>query len=332
LGEYTDLLKGKQVTDNIEYDVYKKDGQKKCVVLHYDFIYEKSEIHGAQVVVHDITERKKIENMMIQSEKMMSVGGLAAGMAHEINNPLAGIMQNVQVVINRLSTSIPANDKAALNVGITMAAIRNFMEERKILQLLNNIHQAGSSAATIVDNMLSFARKGSASKSNYSLPDLIEKTIKLAQSDYDLKKKYDFKQIKIITDFHPSTPDVACEESKVLQVLFNIVKNAAESMYGEEGKNADPQLIFRVFKSDDCVQMEIEDNGPGMNEKIRNRIFEPFFTTKATDQGTGLGLSLSYFIIVDDHSGELEVESTVGKGSKFIIKLPMSTPLNSITG
>ncbi len=324
---YDDLLKGKQITDNIEYEVFCKDGQKKCVVLHYDFIYENSRVHGAQVVVHDITERKKIEDMMIQSEKMMSVGGLAAGMAHEINNPLAGIMQNVQVVINRLSNSMPANDREAQNAGIPMAAIRNYMEKRKILQLLDNIHQAGCNAATIVDNMLSFARKGNASRLNYSISELIEKTIKLAQSDYDLKKKYDFKQIEIINDFHPSTPKVACEESKILQVLFNIIKNAAESMYGETGEKSAPQLIFRAFKSGNTVQIEIEDNGPGMDENVRKRIFEPFFTTKAIDKGTGLGLSLSYFIIVVDHVVELEVESLLGEGSKFIIRLPISSPV-----
>jgi len=298
---YADLLKGKQVTDNVEYDVFKKDGQKMCVVLHYDFIYEKSKVHGAQVVVHDITERKKIENIMIQSEKMMSVGGLAAGMAHEINNPLAGIMQNVQLVINRLSKSLPANDKEAHKAGITIAAIRNYMEKRKILKLLDNIHHAGSRAATIVDNMLSFARKGNASKFNCSIPELIEKTIKLAQSDYDLKKKYDFKQIKIVNYFDPSTPEVACEESKILQVLFNIIKNAGESMYGEKQKEEGPQIIFRVLKKGKMVQVEIEDNGPGMDEKIRNRIFEPFFTTKAKDRDFWLVL--------------------IGHGLKIIVKI-----------
>ncbi len=321
---YEDLLKGKHISDNVEYTITKKDGREQCVLLNYDFIFKNSEVTGAQVVVHDITERKKIEAMIIQSEKMLSVGGLAAGMAHEINNPLAGIMQNVQVVLNRLTKSLPVNDNEALKAGTTMAAIKKYIENRKIHQLLENIHKAGSNAATIVDNMLSFARKGNASKLNCSLSGLINKTIELAQSDYDLKKKYDFRQIKIINEFDPSTPEVPCEESKLLQVLFNIIKNAAEAMYGAEQKKVPPQLIFRVFKAGDLVQLEIEDNGPGMDETTRKRIFEPFFTTKDISKGTGLGLSLSYFIIVDDHGGELEAESTLGKGTKFIIKLPVS--------
>ena len=319
---YKDLLRGKNVPDNIEYNILKKDGQKRCVVLNSDFIYKNENLTGAQVVVHDITERKKIEEMMIQSEKMMSVGGLAAGMAHEINNPLAGIMQNTQLVINRFSKSLPANNKTALETGITMTAIENYMEKRNIHQLLKNIHKAGSNAAKIVDNMLSFARKGGSSKSCHNIYELLNKTLELAQSDYDLKKKYDFKQIKIVNEFEPIIPEITCEESKILQVFFNIIKNAAEAMYEAEQKPEIPKLTFRVLKAWGMAQIEIEDNGPGMDDTTLKRVFEPFFTTKDVNKGTGLGLSLSYFIIVDDHGGEMEVESVLGKGTKFIIKLP----------
>ncbi len=319
---YKDLLRGKNVPDNIEYNILKKDGQKRCVVLNSDFIYKNKNLTGAQVVVHDITERKKIEEMMIQSEKMMSVGGLAAGMAHEINNPLAGIMQNTQLVINRFSKSLPANNKTALETGITMTAIENYMEKRNIHQLLKNIHKAGSNAAKIVDNMLSFARKGGSSKSCHNIYELLNKTLELAQSDYDLKKKYDFKQIKIVNEFEPIIPEITCEESKILQVFFNIIKNAAEAMYEAEQKPEIPKLTFRVLKAWGMAQIEIEDNGPGMDDTTLKRVFEPFFTTKDVNKGTGLGLSLSYFIIVDDHGGEMEVESVLGKGTKFIIKLP----------
>lgn len=319
---YKNLLSGKTVSDNVEYNILKKDGQKRCVVLNSDFIYKNKNLTGARVVVHDITERKRIEEMMIQSEKMMSVGGLAAGMAHEINNPLAGIMQNAQLVINRFSKSLPANNKAALEVGITMTAIENYMEKRKIHQLLKNIHKAGSNAAKIVDNMLSFARKGGSSKSSHNIYELLNKTLELAQSDYDLKKKYDFKQIQIVNEFEPGIPEIACEESKILQVLFNIIKNAAESIYDAEQKPEIPKLIFRILKVGNMARIEIEDNGPGMDDTTLKRVFEPFFTTKDVKKGTGLGLSLSYFIIVDDHGGAMEAESTLGEGTKFIIKLP----------
>jgi len=168
----------------------------------------------------EIAERKKTQEMMIQSEKMLSEGGLAAGMAHEINNPLAGIMQNAQVAVIRLTKSMPVNDKAALEAGTTISAIKDYIERREIIQLLDNIHKAGSNAAKIVENMLSFARKGDSSKSNHNAAELFRKTLALAESDYDLKKKYDFKQIKIVNEFNPDFPDVLCEEQQKSAGIF----------------------------------------------------------------------------------------------------------------
>jgi PAS domain S-box-containing protein len=310
-------------SDNVEYTIRKKDGQELCVLLNSDFIYDKGILKGARVVAHDITERKKIEGMMIQTEKMMSLGGLAAGMAHEINNPLAGMMQNAQVIYNRLSGNLPANETVAQEVGTSMAVIKSFMEKRGIFKQLDYINQAGGNAAKIVKNMLSFVRKTDAVKTEYSLTALIEATLDLAQNDYNLKKKYDFKQIEIIREFSPDVPKILCEPSKIQQVLFNLLKNASESMGSETSQEKRPRLILRLYTQQKKVCIEIEDNGPGMDMATRKRIFEPFFTTKSVDQGTGLGLSVSYFIIVDDHGGEIAVESTVGKGTRFIIKLPV---------
>jgi PAS domain S-box-containing protein len=314
----------KRESDNVEYTIRKKDGREVCVILNSDFMYDKGILKGARVVVHDITERKKIEGMMIQTEKMISVGGLAAGMAHEINNPLAGMMQNAQVIHNRLARNLPANERAAKEVGTSMAVIKSFMEKRGILKQLENINQAGGNAAKIVNNMLSFVRKTDSIKTEHHLNELIEATLDLAQNDYSLKKKYDFKQIKIIREFSP-VPKVLCEASKIQQVLFNLLKNASESMGSEKSQEKTPELILRLYAKQKAVCIEIEDNGPGMDIPTRKRIFEPFFTTKSVDQGTGLGLSVSYFIIADDHGGEIKVESTMGKGTKFIIKLPIQS-------
>ncbi len=280
-------------------------------------------VTGVASLVNDITDLKRTQEMMIQSEKMLSIGGLAAGMAHEINNPLAGMMQNAQVIHNRLTKDLPANDNVAKELGISMAVIKEFMEKRDILKQLENIHQAGSRAAKVIENMLSFARKSDSVRSEHNLYELIDKTIELAQNDYSLKKKYDFKQIKIIREYNPDIPKIYCEASKIQQVLFNLIKNASESMGLEKREDKDPELILRLQKVQQMVCIEIEDNGPGMDPGTRKRVFEPFFTTKSVDKGTGLGLSVSYFIIVDDHGGTMEVESTLGKGTKFIIKLPV---------
>ena len=282
---------------------------------------------GAVIRVDDKTEQKRLEEMMIQSEKMLSVGGLAAGMAHEINNPLGGIMQNAQVVINRVTAEMPANKEAAEKAGITMPAIRDFMESRKVIHHLEMILEAGKRAASIVENMLSFARKGTKSLDPCDLVELLEKTVELAEKDYDLKKKYDFKQIRIEWEYEENVPLVQCESSKIQQVFLNILKNGAEAM--AEWRNKDTgdletsRFILRVRHRQSTVLIEIEDNGPGIPEQVRKRIFEPFYTTKPVGVGTGLGLSVSYFIITQNHDGQLSVESEPGKGTKFIIKLPV---------
>lgn len=278
---------------------------------------------GIASLVNDITDRKRTEELMIQSEKMMSIGGLAAGMAHEINNPLAGMIQNSQVVYNRLTKNLPSNNKVAEEIGTSMTVIKNFVEKRGILKQLESINKAGGQAAKIIENMLSFARKGDSTRREHHLSDLIDQTLELAKTDYDLKKSYDFKQIEITREYTPC-PQVLCEGSKIQQVLFNIIKNASEAMWEENQVQKKPKLILRLEKKQDRVCVEIEDNGPGMDDVTRKRIFEPFFTTKEISKGTGLGLSISYFIIVDDHGGEMDVESTLKSGTKFIIKLPIN--------
>lgn len=319
---YEKLLRGEKIPNEYEYDIIGKNGRKLSVILNSDYIFKNNKLMGARVVAHNVTERKKIENMIIQSEKMMSLGGLAAGMAHEINNPLAGMMQNSQLIHNRLTRNMKVNNQAAEQLGTNMNTIKQFMEKRGILKQLDSINKAGGQAAKIINNMLNFSKKSDSNKTRIRLNELIDKTIELAKHDYSLKKDYDFRQIKIIRDYHPDVPAVSCEASKIQQVLFNIMKNASEAMR-ENNKNEPPQITFCLRKESNIACIEIEDNGPGIDDQTQKQIFEPFFTTKSLDRGTGLGLSVSYFIIVDDHKGKMEVDSRLGQGTRFTIKLPI---------
>ena len=279
-------------------------------------------VDGAVVRLDDITDRVRLEEMMIQSEKMLSVGGLAAGMAHEINNPLAGVLQNTAVLENRLFGDLPANHKAAENAGTTMATIQHYLELRRLSQMVENIRLSGKRAAAIVKNMLSFARKSEHVVSSHDLRKLLDQTIELVQTDYDMKKRYDFKQIAIQREYDDTAGPVPCESSKIQQVFLNILKNGAEAMTERATEIPTPAFTLRVVDEGVWVRVEIEDNGPGMPEKTRRRIFEPFFTTKEVGRGTGLGLSVSYFIITENHGGKMRVESGPGKGTRFIIRLP----------
>ncbi len=280
-------------------------------------------VKGAVIRIDDTTEKVRIEEMMIQSEKMMSVGGLAAGMAHEINNPLSGIIGNTDVIKNRLLVDLPANEAAARDIGIPLAHIKAYAEKRGLPLILENIRQAGSRAAVIVSDMLSFSRMSSSSFSSSDIAELLDKTIELASTGYDLKKKYDFRTIKISRLYDTTTPPAMCDGSKLQQVFLNILSNGAQAM--DETKSLrPPEFNLKLSHDRSRVIIHIEDNGPGIPENIRKRIFEPFFSTKGVGLGTGLGLSVSYFIITNHHKGTLEVESEPGKGATFIIKIPIT--------
>ncbi len=310
-----------------EYELRRKDGFHIPVFYYVSPILSDNQPVGIRGVALDLSERKKTEEIMIQTEKMMSVGGLAAGMAHEINNPLAGMIQSAQVLENRLTKPLPANDKAAEKLGTSMDVIRQFMEERGVIRMIDNINHSGFRASKIIQNMLTFAKKGDSVKRPCELDKMLDDTVALAQNDYNLKKKFDFKDIEIVREYSPDMPPVLCEQSKIQQVVFNLIKNASQAMGTQNpnpGSNENSKITLRLSKQFNWALIEIIDNGPGMNEETRKRIFEPFFTTKGLDKGTGLGLSVSYFIIVDDHGGEMKVDSEPGKGAAFSIRLPMN--------
>jgi PAS domain S-box-containing protein len=277
---------------------------------------------GAVIRVDDVTDRVRLEEMMIQSEKMLSVGGLAAGMAHEINNPLAGILQSTSVLSNRLIGDLPANRKAAEAAGTSMEAIRSYLELRKLPVMIDNIRKSGNRAAGIVRNMLSFARKSDRVVSSHDLGGLLDQTLELVETDYDMKKRYDFKKIRIVREYDDAAEPVPCEAGKIQQVFMNILKNGAEAMAAAADPPIRPMFILRVRDDGDWVRVEIEDNGPGMDETTRRRIFEPFFTTKPVGRGTGLGLSVSYFIITEDNGGKMGVHAAEEGGTRFVIRLP----------
>lgn len=274
----------------------------------------------AVIRIDDVSDRVRIEKMMVQSEKMLSIGGLAAGMAHEINNPLAGILQNTQVIWNRLGKELPANIEAAEKCGISLESLEAYIKNRKIDQLMELVKSSGNRAANIVRNMLSFARSGTEEKTSHYLGELMEETIELVKNDYHIKREFDFMNIKIIKEYQDGIEPVPCEKNEIQQVFLNILKNGTEAMADME-KGA-PCFVFRYYSEKNHSVFEIQDNGTGIDSETKKRIFDPFFTTKDIGKGAGLGLSVAYFLICEHHKGSLTVNSSIGKGSTFIIRLP----------
>lgn len=278
---------------------------------------------GAVIRIDEVTDRVHLEEMMIQTEKMLSVGGLAAGMAHEINNPLAGIMQNIQVIKNRFNSDLAKNAAIAEECGTTIMAIKAYIEKRGMASMFDALTESGNRAARIVDNMLSFSRKSESNQAPQNLHALINKTLDLAANDYDLKKNYDFRKIKIIHHEDKTLPDIPCTATEIQQVILNILKNGAQAM-ASDPSCITPQFTLSTYREGENAVISIDDNGPGIPEDLRRRIFEPFFTTKGVGIGTGLGLSVSYFIVREKHGGSMEVSSADRRGTCFYIRLPIN--------
>ena len=277
--------------------------------------------HGAVIRMDNITDRVQMESAMVQTEKMSSVGSLAAGMAHEINNPLGAILQGAQNVLRRLDPQVPANAKVADELKVDLPLLNKYLEKRRIFRFMDGIKEAGERAAKIVANLLQFSRKTNANKVACSLEAIVDKSVELARTDYDLKKKTDFRRVQIVTEFEPDIPDIHACAMEVEQVVLNLLKNAGQAM--KEMDKA-PQIKIKMSVEGKYVVLEIIDNGPGMPASVKKRIFEPFFTTKPVGEGTGLGLSVSYGIIVEAHQGEMTVDSTEGVGTHFTLKLPQA--------
>jgi signal transduction histidine kinase len=251
-------------------------------------------------------------------------GGLAAGMAHEINNPLAGVTQTAEVLTNRLTKiDMPANKKSAEQVGIQMEQIFAFMEKRNVPHMLEIIRTSGQRVSDIINNMLSFSRKSQLVFDAHRIEELIETVLEMAGSDFSHKTGYDFRKIKIEKSYEKNVPAIACDDVKIQQVLLNILRNSAQAMQRVTNKTPIIRICLSSRPDTGMICLSIKDNGPGMDKATTKKIFEPFFSTKPKGEGTGLGLSVSYFIITQIHGGTIDVQSEKGRGTCFEICLPI---------
>lgn len=310
-----------QINENIKYG-RGSDAQYSDLAI---YPLMSSEVAGAVIRIDDVTMRVRIENMMIQNEKMMSLGELAAGMAHEINNPLSAILHGVQNILRRTTPGLAKNDEIAKKLNLNLPDIHSYLEQREIFKFINDIRDAGERSAKIVTNMLEFSRSNSRDHQQIDITNLIQHSLDLAENTFELKFPDGIERPIIVKEFADNLPLIPGSAAELQQVILNLLRNANQSFSSEDyGAPLHPTITIRLQSEDNNLLLEVEDNGPGMLDTVRRHIFEPFFTTKEVGQGTGLGLSVSYFIITEHHDGTIEVDSTPGKGTLFSIRLPLS--------
>jgi C4-dicarboxylate-specific signal transduction histidine kinase len=233
-------------------------------------------------------ELQRTHTQLIQAEKLSAVGQLAAGVAHEVNQPLTVILGHAEVML--LAGEI-ADD-----------------ERRRRLQII--VDQT-KRAAKIVRNLLLFARQYTPERRRLSLEGEVRHVLELKA--YQLERD----DVRVVTEFEPCPP-VSADANQIQQVLLNLIQNAHQAMVGTAG---DRVLTVRVAPSADMVAVEVLDSGPGIPDTVLPHIFEPFFTTKRPGEGTGLGLSVSYGIIAE-HGGRLTAANRAGGGAAFLLELP----------
>ncbi|MBN1803894.1 MAG: HAMP domain-containing protein [Sedimentisphaerales bacterium] len=282
---------------------------------------------------------KQIHTQLVQSEKLASIGQLAAGVAHEMNTPVGFVASNfetlesyIKKIRNLLAMygefieQIEHLEKTELqskieNIGQHRDDMKIDFILEDIQELFNDSKEGLDRVTTIVRNLRDFSRIDQpGSRDEYDLNKGIEATLTVARNAI----KYD---ADVITDFS-ELPVIYCQSGQINQVFLNILVNAAQAIK-EQKRNSGGTITIRTYAADNEVTCEISDDGPGIPPDKISRIFEPFFTTKPVGKGTGLGLSVSYDIITNKHNGKLFVDSTVGKGTKFTIKLPIGTKENS---
>ena len=303
-----------------------KEGHASQARYHDLTIYPliSNEINGAVIRIDDITLRVRLETMMIQNEKMRSLGELSAGVAHEINNPLSTIIQGVQNIQRRTDPLMERNKKVADSLDTEMTTIASYLEKREITCFLENIRSAGQRAASIVTNMLEFSRAQDNAYEPINIVYLLEQSIHLSEQSFIVKKA----DVNIVSEFDKDKITVPCSAPEIQQVILNLINNAYQA-FTDSNNSRHLTVTVRAYERDEHAIIEVEDNGPGMNSWVKKHIFDPFFTTKRVGQGTGLGLSVSYFIITEHHQGTIEVHSNKDEGSLFRIGLPLNINKNA---
>jgi two-component system NtrC family sensor kinase len=291
-----DLLRGKRNFASIEIRARHKEGDWRRLRCHFSPLFdENGRIEGVVVSGRDITEVKRMEEQLIQAEKLAAMGQMLAGVAHELNNPLTAILGASELVRDR--PGVDENTKRQLEM----------------------THRQARRAARIVQNLLEFSRPASPQKKALDLNAVIDRTLQL--HEHSLRRN------AIQVGFHPSAdlPPTVGDANQLIQVFLNLVSNAEQAIREIRPSGC---IEIRLGQSGSRIFATVQDDGTGIKPDMLDKIFDPFFTTKRPGGGTGLGLSICMSII-REHGGDIEAENLPGGGAAFTVFLPVAVTENS---
>jgi two-component system, NtrC family, sensor kinase len=291
LGHFQQALSGE--TGLFESQFYRKDGEVRTISITYSTPQKDEEV---LCLIRDVTDQKMLQEQLIQSEKMSAIGQLVSGVAHELNNPLAGISAFAQLLL--AEKRFPPDQRTAAET----------------------IYSEARRASRIVQNLLTFARQHKAEKVPTAINQVLDDTLELR--GYELRVR----GIDIRREYDESLPDTMADAHQLQQVFLNLITNAEQAMEQKEGHHH--RLTVRTRRNGEAIRIEIEDSGAGIPANLIERIFNPFFTTKPTGSGTGLGLSISLGI-VREHEGKIWAENAAQAGARFIVEVPVTEPRTS---
>jgi PAS domain S-box-containing protein len=285
--------------------------------------------------LRDITERKALEGQLIRAQKLESIGQLAAGIAHEINTPTQFIGDNLRFLRDAFADVLPVLARcttlaqAAGSGSVDAASIRDVGDavaeadfaylDVEIPKALDQSLEGVARVAEIVSAMKDFSHPGGKAKGALDLNHVLETILTVSRNEW----RY---VAEVETAFAPGLPAVAGLGHELGQTFLNIIVNAAHAIADARADDTAPKGTIRITTRalGEVVEVRVEDTGAGIPESIRSRIFDPFFTTKDVGKGTGQGLAIAHNVIVDQHGGTLDVESTVGRGTTFVVRLPVA--------
>ncbi|MGA9672639.1 MAG: MHYT domain-containing protein, partial [Terracidiphilus sp.] len=319
---------------NFSCEVLRKDGSKISIAMSVRAIRQNGVVVRYEGMAEDITERNLLREQLLQAQKLESVGQLAAGIAHEINTPTQYIGDNVRFLkdafedLKSLLTNFERLLAAAQDdtlscetiqevaVAVERADAGYLLEE--IPKAINQTLEGVTRVSTLVSAMKEFSHPGTKEKIPLDLNHAIESTITVARNEW----KY---VAELETEFDPSLPSVPCQPGEFNQVILNLIVNAAHAIADvvRQGGPEKGKIKVQTRNCPEWAEIRIQDTGSGIPEKIRSRVFDPFFTTKEIGKGTGQGLAIARSVIVDKHGGSIHFETEEGKGTTFIIRLPL---------